>query len=210
VLAFAQQLFDFVDAALASGGSVLIHCLAGAHRAGTTGVCCLMRHYGLSPADAIAMAQSLRPVINPIKHLPEFLRRYHLAMQAYSDGPLQGTTPSRERSTGKAASRRMRKNRAAAALYLCEVVEVSVLVHWTRYYANLCAWRTPVVGSHTLAAPTSCSFADSVSTARSQSLNKSRNTSKPDKRTKSQEPLRRTAPQAGAGGRVAPSLMELD
>jgi protein-tyrosine phosphatase len=93
VLTFAQQLFDFIDAALASGGSVLIHCLAGAHRAGTTGVCCLMRHHRLIPADATAMAKRLRPAINPIGYLPEFLRRYHLAVQALPDWAPQGATP---------------------------------------------------------------------------------------------------------------------
>lgn len=35
-------MFDFIDNAIANGGSVLIHCLAGAHRAGTTGCACLV------------------------------------------------------------------------------------------------------------------------------------------------------------------------
>ena len=37
-----QPLFDFVDSKLGAGESVLIHCLAGAHRAGTAGTACLM------------------------------------------------------------------------------------------------------------------------------------------------------------------------
>ena len=41
--AFLDTLFEFVDEALALGGSVLVHCLAGAHRAGTTGCLLLMR-----------------------------------------------------------------------------------------------------------------------------------------------------------------------
>jgi protein tyrosine phosphatase len=41
--AFLDTLFEFVDEALAQGGSVLVHCLAGAHRAGTTGCLLLMR-----------------------------------------------------------------------------------------------------------------------------------------------------------------------
>ena len=40
---FLDTLFEFVDEALAQGGSVLVHCLAGAHRAGTTGCLLLMR-----------------------------------------------------------------------------------------------------------------------------------------------------------------------
>jgi hypothetical protein len=52
--AFVNPLFDFIDAALAAGGSVLIHCLAGAHRAGTTGITCLMHYTGLDPSGACA------------------------------------------------------------------------------------------------------------------------------------------------------------
>ena len=74
--AFVAPLFAFIDAALAQGGSVLVHCLAGAHRAGTTGVACLM-HYGrmLDVAEATAAAKRLRRVIDPIGRLPEFLKR---------------------------------------------------------------------------------------------------------------------------------------
>lgn len=98
VLAFAQQLFDFVDYALSQGGSVLIHCLAGAHRAGTTGVLCLMRHHRLAPSDAIVLAKKLRPAINPIGGLPELLQRYHLAMHASPSAYAQDTKAAVERS----------------------------------------------------------------------------------------------------------------
>jgi hypothetical protein len=39
---FLTPLWAFVDGVLAKGESVLVHCLAGAHRAGTTGILCLM------------------------------------------------------------------------------------------------------------------------------------------------------------------------
>ena len=52
VMAFVQQLFDFVEGALAAGSSVLIHCLAGAHRAGTTGCLLLMHKTGLGADQA--------------------------------------------------------------------------------------------------------------------------------------------------------------
>lgn len=71
---FIQRLFAFVDDALTSGGSVLVHCLAGAHRAGTTGVLLLMWRASLSSTAAIQAARCMRPVINPIGSLPEFLR----------------------------------------------------------------------------------------------------------------------------------------
>jgi protein tyrosine/serine phosphatase len=40
--AFSAPLLAFVNEALAAGQSVLVHCWAGAHRAGTTGVLLLM------------------------------------------------------------------------------------------------------------------------------------------------------------------------
>jgi|Dee2metaT_26_FD_contig_71_77431_length_947_multi_6_in_0_out_0_1 hypothetical protein len=44
-LQFFDPLFEFVDFELTRGNNVLIHCLAGAHRAGTCGVACLMYFY---------------------------------------------------------------------------------------------------------------------------------------------------------------------
>lgn len=81
-LGFADRLFEFVDAALAAGGSVLVHCLAGAHRAGTTGCLLLMRQHRLGPSAAIALAKQRRPAIDPIGGLPQFLERYHRARAA--------------------------------------------------------------------------------------------------------------------------------
>ncbi|CAM9745728.1 unnamed protein product [Ectocarpus fasciculatus] len=43
IVAFVAPVLAFVEGALAAGGSVLVHCLAGAHRAGTTG-CMLLMH----------------------------------------------------------------------------------------------------------------------------------------------------------------------
>ena len=76
VMAFVQQLFDFVEGALTAGSSVLIHCLAGAHRAGTTGCLLLMHKTGLGADQATRMAQAARPVINPIGGLPKLLRAF--------------------------------------------------------------------------------------------------------------------------------------
>ena len=66
LIEFLTPLFRFVDAAVSGGGSVLVHCLAGAHRAGTTGCLLLMYKEGLSADDATQLARHLRPVINPI------------------------------------------------------------------------------------------------------------------------------------------------
>lgn len=76
IVAFMRTLFAFVDGALAKGESVLVHCLAGAHRAGTTGCLLLMYKHKLGAQDAIKAAKSLRPIINPIGGLPGFLLFY--------------------------------------------------------------------------------------------------------------------------------------
>ena len=51
---FIRPLFNFVDEALAKGGNVLVHCLAGAHRAGTTG--CMLLMYKAMLAQVAAAA----------------------------------------------------------------------------------------------------------------------------------------------------------
>ncbi|CAJ1948975.1 unnamed protein product [Cylindrotheca closterium] len=70
-----QPLFDFLDHELKAGNAVLIHCLAGAHRAGTTGIASLMHLTGMNAKQATKTAQSLRPVINPrIGDFPKLLK----------------------------------------------------------------------------------------------------------------------------------------
>ena len=76
IMQFVQTVFDFVDAALRGGGQVLVHCLAGAHRAGTTGCLLIMYKTGMGQQEAIRTAKKLRGIINPIGGLPEFLRTY--------------------------------------------------------------------------------------------------------------------------------------
>jgi hypothetical protein len=59
-------MFQFVDQALDEGRSVLIHCMSGAHRAGTTGTAYLMHVTpGLSARAAMVHAQQLRSVVDP-------------------------------------------------------------------------------------------------------------------------------------------------
>ena len=65
-IAYFKTYFDFVDKHLASGHNVMVHCLAGAHRAGTAGIAYLMHACKLDRVKATAMAQAARPIINPI------------------------------------------------------------------------------------------------------------------------------------------------
>ena len=71
--AYFEPLFRFVEEELAAGNNVLIHCLAGAHRAGTAGVACLMHLCDLETSEAIAIAQTARPAIDPIGDFPKLL-----------------------------------------------------------------------------------------------------------------------------------------
>lgn len=82
IIQFTAPMFGFIEAAISAGESVLVHCLAGAHRAGTTGCACLIHFADLEPATAIRTAKRLRPVIDPIGTLPELLTRLHKARSA--------------------------------------------------------------------------------------------------------------------------------
>jgi len=71
---FLQPMLQFIDMTISRGGSVLVHCLAGAHRAGTTGTICLLHFGGLSARQAEMTAKTLRPIIELIGDFPELLR----------------------------------------------------------------------------------------------------------------------------------------
>jgi hypothetical protein len=81
---FFRPVLGFIDTAVATGGNVLVHCFAGAHRAGTTGVALLMHREGMGADDAIATAQQLRPAIDPKLHAENYrlLQQLELAANA--------------------------------------------------------------------------------------------------------------------------------
>jgi hypothetical protein len=69
-----REAFDFMDDHLKSGTSVLVHCLAGAHRAGTVGTAWLMYKTGKGVQDALVLAKACRPIISPFATLLEILQ----------------------------------------------------------------------------------------------------------------------------------------
>ena len=78
----AEQIFNFlhpvhsyIRSCLERGENVLVHCMAGAHRAGTTGVSYMMQASGLGYEDARKVARAVRPVINPCGQLETLLQR---------------------------------------------------------------------------------------------------------------------------------------
>mmetsp|Transcript_71739 Transcript_71739/g.115823 ORF Transcript_71739/g.115823 Transcript_71739/m.115823 type:complete len:200 (-) Transcript_71739:88-687(-) len=79
VLEFFQPVFDWIDAKVNAGESVLVHCLAGAHRAGTTGVAYTMHAANLDHRTAIMACKTCRPIVDPIGDLTELLAKLELA-----------------------------------------------------------------------------------------------------------------------------------
>ena len=74
---FVDPLYSFIDSALENGKNVLVFCLAGAHRAGTTATSCLIYYEKMDPETAIRVAKSRRSVMDPIHKLPYFLMRVY-------------------------------------------------------------------------------------------------------------------------------------
>ena len=110
ILELLKPFFDFVDEAIDSGRSVLVHCVAGAHRAATAG-CMLLMHYhqlgakvrvqqctrhlpsnantpsmepsqfvGAPGQDATTFMRKLRPVTEPKGALQQLLEHYERAV----------------------------------------------------------------------------------------------------------------------------------
>lgn len=84
VLAYFDKVVRWIVDVTAEGGSVLIHCLAGAHRAGTTGTAFLMCVTDFDRETALKAARACRPIIDPIGSLGELLK--HLA-KAHAQWP---------------------------------------------------------------------------------------------------------------------------
>eukprot|EP00298_Acanthocystis_sp_HF-20_P010387 c18829_g1_i1.p1 GENE.c18829_g1_i1~~c18829_g1_i1.p1 ORF type:complete len:106 (-),score=48.71 c18829_g1_i1:27-344(-) len=85
LLANFQTLFQFIEKATSEGKSVLIHCLAGAHRAGTSGVAFLMHIANLDYQTALNLAQICRPVISPWGRLSICLTRLERAQKSLKE-----------------------------------------------------------------------------------------------------------------------------
>ncbi len=79
---------------------MLVHCLAGAHRAGSTGVAYLMYRNRIGHRDATRAAQLARPIINPIGLLAQLLVEYEAALKAFS-GDASAAPSGRERQASR-------------------------------------------------------------------------------------------------------------
>mmetsp|Transcript_27799 Transcript_27799/g.70223 ORF Transcript_27799/g.70223 Transcript_27799/m.70223 type:complete len:242 (-) Transcript_27799:593-1318(-) len=81
VLRFFLEPFKWIDAQIEQGHSVLIHCLAGAHRAGSTGVAYCMYANKSGFDETLAIVKSIRPIVDPFGPLEELLRRLEAGLK---------------------------------------------------------------------------------------------------------------------------------
>jgi len=79
-----SPLFTFIDSALENGGSVLLHCLAGAHRAGTTGILSVMHYANFDQKTATSHVKKCRSMVEPIGNLPEILKVYEKSRKLFT------------------------------------------------------------------------------------------------------------------------------
>jgi len=87
VAQIVAPLVGFASDHLVGGRSILIHCLAGAHRAGTAGTICIMYLCQLDAHSAICAAKTARPCIELLAHLAALPRRFHRAQLASAVEP---------------------------------------------------------------------------------------------------------------------------
>ena len=83
VLKFFAPAHNFIDEHLDAGHNVMVHCLAGAHRAGTTGVSYLMKAGQMKYLQARQIAKARRPAVDPFAGLEELLYKLEAAYDKY-------------------------------------------------------------------------------------------------------------------------------
>lgn len=74
LLAALKDACDYIDVALAGGGSVLVHCHAGVSRSASVVIAWVMRTFGLTYVDAYTWVRKGRPIIKPNKGFQEALQ----------------------------------------------------------------------------------------------------------------------------------------
>lgn len=81
LIEYFAPCFSWIEDSIRQGSNVLIHCYAGAHRAGTVAVAFLMHTVRLRLSEALRVARHCRPIINPFARLLKLLSRYEQALE---------------------------------------------------------------------------------------------------------------------------------
>jgi protein-tyrosine phosphatase len=71
-----DECVDFIQRAIADGGNILVHCLAGVSRSATIVAAYLMKVDGLGLDEALQHIRKRRPLINPNPGFISQLRQY--------------------------------------------------------------------------------------------------------------------------------------
>jgi len=72
---------EFISKALQSGGSVFVHCVAGASRSATLVAAFLMKEYGMTCDEAIKLLQKQRSCVDPNDGFKGQLRNFEESLQ---------------------------------------------------------------------------------------------------------------------------------
>ena len=100
VLSFFEPCHKFIDESLEKGQNVMVHCMAGAHRAGAAGVSYMMKAGRISFEEALKTARACRGVIDPFGDLAELLTRLQAAYTYFGFSKNYGFEPKYEHIVG--------------------------------------------------------------------------------------------------------------
>lgn len=78
---YIDTAIDWISAALAEGGTVLVHCTWGKSRSVAFVVAFLMRTYAMTLDQALAYVQEKRPIARPNEGFMQHLRLYEKGMK---------------------------------------------------------------------------------------------------------------------------------
>ena len=111
ILHFLKPFFDFVDRAVDSGRSVLVHCVAGAHRAGTAGCLLLMHYHRDHQLAAKVRVHAAMPTDSPTPHPSPRLDMWACARAGRHYVHAKFATGDRAEGCAAAAARALRASR---------------------------------------------------------------------------------------------------
>lgn len=118
VLEYFAPCFEGIDSSMRRGENVLVHCYAGAHRAGTVGIAFLMHAARLRLHEALRVAQRCRPIVNPFARLLKLLHMLEKALEDaghYDDAGGAAVVAAQPRRAPPAAALSARNLAAAGA-----------------------------------------------------------------------------------------------
>ncbi|XP_050735356.1 dual specificity protein phosphatase 19-like [Eriocheir sinensis] len=76
ILDILEECCDYIQAAVVSGGCVLVHCNAGVSRSASVVMAYLMRNYGMSFDEAFRFVKSKRSFVRPNEGFMKQLKEY--------------------------------------------------------------------------------------------------------------------------------------